>query len=194
MRPILLPAVLLSSVLMAGCSELRAPRVAQPVPLALLPVGQDPVRAGIEMAAADFSNQGVGLRGKPAETARAIARLEWLTAVVSTDPRYRALPIGLGMALRASVVETREALGMVADTPPALATSSLTNIAAALDAGTTPVVPADIFPAGAERTLQRLTAPEPFPQSGIATGRLADTVAELDRSGGWNPGAGDPRL
>jgi hypothetical protein len=82
----------------------------------------------------------------------------------------------------------------VADTPPALATRSLSDIATALDAGATPVVPADIFPAGAERTLQRLAAPEPFPQAGIATGRLADTVAELDRSGGWNPNAGDPRL
>jgi hypothetical protein len=194
MRPFFLPALALSALMMTGCAELRAPRVVQPVPLELLPAGRDPFRAAVGMAAADFSNQGVGLRGRPAETARAIARLEWLTAVVSTDPRYRALPIGLIMAMQASVVETRAALGMVEDTPPALATRSLAEIARALDAGTAPNVPAEIFPAGAERTLLRLSGPEPFPQAGIATGRLADNVAELDRSGGWNPNAGDPRL
>ncbi|EHL97932.1 hypothetical protein HMPREF9946_03854 [Acetobacteraceae bacterium AT-5844] len=193
--PALAPAVLaLTAFVATGCAELRAPRVTQPVPVELLPPGQDPMRAAIRLAANDFSNQGVGLRGRPAETAGAIARLEWLTAVISTDPRYRALPVGLGMSMRAAALETRQALGMVEDTPPALATRALTDIAQALEEGRTPQFPAEIFPAGPERSLQRLRAPEPFPQAAIATGQLAEVSAALDRSGGWNPDAGDPRL
>jgi hypothetical protein len=194
MRPTLLPAVFLSALALAGCAELRAPRTVQPVPLELLPAGQDPVRSAIAMAAADFANEGAGLQGHPVETARAVARLEWLTALASTDPRFRALPVGLVMLLQGSVVETRQALGITADAPPARVTASLTAIARALEAGRTPDFPPDLFPAGAERSQQRLRAPDPFPQAGIATGQLAEVTADIDRAGGWNPGAGDPRL
>ncbi len=192
--PVLAPTMMALTLLAAGCAELRTPRVVQPVPLELLPQGQDPMRAAIRIAASDFSNEGRGLLGHPAETARAIARLEWLTAVVSTDPRYRALPVGLGMSMRAAALEARQSLGVVEDTPPAQVTAVLTDIARALDAGRSPDFPASIFPAGPERSLQRLRAPEPFPQAGIATGQLAEVTAALDRSGGWNPNAGDPRL
>jgi hypothetical protein len=63
-------------------------------------------------------------------------------------------------------------------------------LARALAAGATPAFPAAIFPAGAERSLQRLTTPGPLPQAGIATGRAAEMIAELDRDGGWSPTAG----
>jgi hypothetical protein len=192
MRPIFFAALALSVSLMAGCAELRAPRVVQPVPLELLPPNVEPVRAAARLAAGDFANQGVALAGNPAQTARAIARLEWLTAVLSTDQRYAALPPGVPMAMRAAAAETRLALGMVADTPAAVATADLAAIARALDAGTEPPFPADVFPAGPTISLQRLTAPGPFPQSGIATGNAADAIADLDRRGGWNPIAGTP--
>jgi hypothetical protein len=188
--PPLFSALALSALLLTGCTELRAPRPGQPLPTALLPANVEPVRAAARIAAADFADQGSRLQGRPAETARAIGRLEWLTATLSTDPRYNALPEGVAMSMRAAAAEARAALGMVADTPPARATAVLTDIARALDAGATPDFPADIFPAGPERSLQRLRAPGPFPQAGIATGQTAEAIAAADRQGGWNPGAG----
>jgi hypothetical protein len=187
----LLSVLALSALMLAGCAELRTPRATQPVPAALLPPNVEPVRAAARMAAADFSDQGSRLQGRPAETARAIGRLEWLTAVLSTDPRYSSLPEGVGMSMRAAAAETRAALGMVADTPAARATAALTEIATALDAGRTPNFPAALFPAGPERSLQRLRAPGPFPQAGIATGQAADAIAAADRDGSWNRGAGE---
>lgn len=190
-KPALLAtAMTLSVLLLSGCAELRAPRPSQPLPTALLPPNVEPLRAAARMAAADFADQGSRLQGRPAETARAIGRLEWLTATLSTDPRYGALPEGVAMSLRAGTAEARSNLGMVADTPPAQATAVLTEIARALDAGATPNFPASIFPAGPERSLQRLRAPGPFPQAGIATGNAAEAIAAADRQGGWNPGAG----
>jgi hypothetical protein len=183
----LVAAMAMSALLLSGCAELRTPVATQPLPTALLPANVEPVRAAARIAATDFADQGSALQGRPAETARAIGRLEWLTATLSTDPRYGALPEGIAMSMRAAAAETRAALGMVPDTPPARATAALTAIASALDANRTPSFPADLFPAGAERSLQRLRAPGPFPQAGIATGQTAEAIAAMDRQGGWNP-------
>ncbi|MBO1073760.1 hypothetical protein [Roseomonas marmotae] len=185
-----LSALALSALLFGGCAELRTPRASQPLPTALLPPRVEPLRAATRMAAADFADQGSRLQGHPAETARAIGRLEWLTATLSTDPRYAALPQGVAMSLRGAAAETRAALGIVPDAPPARVTAVLTETASALDRGADPSFPADLFPAGPERSMQRLRAPGPFPQAGIATGQAAEAIAALDRDGGWNRGAG----
>lgn len=189
-RNALIPAMALSVLLLSGCAELRTPRATQPVPAELLPPATDPLRAAARMAAADFANEGAALQDRPALAARAIGRLEWLTAVLSTDPRYDALPQGIAMALRGGTAEVREALGMVADTPPAQATAALTAIARQIDAGRTPDFPPALFPGGAERSLQRLTKLGPLPQAAIATGQAAEAIAQLDQNGGWNRGAG----
>ncbi|MBO1079045.1 hypothetical protein [Roseomonas haemaphysalidis] len=191
----MIPAMALSMLLLAGCAELRTPPVVQPVPVALLPPATDPLRAAARMAAADFAEEGAAVQNRPAEAARAMGRLEWLTAVLSTDQRYDALPPGIAMALRGGTAEVREALGMVADTPPAQATAALTAIARQIDAGQSPDFPAALFPGGAERSLQRLTRPGPLPQAAIATGQAAEVIARLDQTGGWNRGAGEtPRF
>ena len=99
------------------------------------------------------------------------------------------------MALRGGTAEVREALGMVADTPPAQATAALTAIARQIEAGRTPDFPAALFPGGAERSLQRLTRLGPVPQAAIATGQAAEVIGRLDQNGGWNRNAGDtPRF
>jgi len=177
-------------LLLAGCAELRAPQAGQPIPVELLPASAEPLRAAARMASADFVNEGAGLQDRPAEAARAFGRLEWMTAVLSTDPRYDALPPGIAMALRGAAAETREALGMVADTPPAQATAALAAVAREIDAGRTPQFPPALFPAGNERSLQRLTRPGPLPQAAIATGQAAEAIAQLDSGAGWVRGAG----
>jgi len=94
------------------------------------------------------------------------------------------------MALRGAAAETREALGMVADTPPAQATAALAAVAREIDAGRTPQFPPALFPAGNDRSLQRLTRPGPLPQAAIATGQAAEAIAQLDSGAGWVRGAG----
>jgi hypothetical protein len=79
---------------------------------------------------------------------------------------------------------------MVADTPPAQATAALAAVAREIDAGRTPQFPPALFPAGNERSLQRLTRPGPLPQAAIATGQAAEAIAQLDSGAGWVRGAG----
>lgn len=189
-HPAILPAMAAFALLLSGCAELRTPPTVQPVPVELLPAATDPLRAAARLAATDFADEGAALQDRPAAAARAFGRLEWLTAVLSTDPRYDALPPGIAMALRGGAAEVREALGMVADTPPAQATAALSAIARQIDAGRAPEFPAALFPGGNERSLQRLTRPGPLPQAAIATGQAAEVIARLDGDGGWNRGAG----
>jgi len=181
----LLP-LLLATTTLSGCAEMRTPRPAFSMPLDLVPGATDPVRSAVDMAAADFADQGAVLSGHPARTARAAARLEFLAETLATDPRYAALPPGTILSLRAAVGEVRRAIGLSETTPPEQAVTLLAGAARALEAGRRPPLPAAVFPAGPEVTLRRLNEPGPLPGAAIATGRLQETIAALDISAGWS--------
>ncbi|MDJ0389473.1 hypothetical protein QMO56_15250 [Roseomonas sp. E05] len=185
----LLP-LLLATAALPGCAEMRTPRPVFDVPLDLMPDATDPVRSAVDMAAADFADQGAALAGRPVRTARAAARLEFLTEILATDPRYAALPPGMILALRGAAGEVRRAIGLSETTPPEQAVTLLAGAARALEAGRRPPLPEAVFPAGPEITLRRLNEPGPLPEAAIATGRLQETVAALDTAAGWsmNPG------
>jgi hypothetical protein len=189
-RRLLLAIPLLPAL--AACAELRTPRPRLTLPLELVPGTEDPVRSAARLAAAAFQNEGAGLAGHPAETARAAARLEYLTAILSTDPRFAALPQGLVLALRGAVGEVRSALGMPDAVLPEQAVEALAAIARAVDArggGTGPLsdslFPPGLFQAGPERTQNRLNEPGPLPEAAIATGRAQEAISTLDSGAGW---------
>lgn len=188
-RRLLLAALPLSGL--AACAELRSPRPRATLPLELVPPGEDPVRGAARLASAAFRDQGAGLSGRPVETARAAARLEFLAQILARDPRYAALPPGLILALRGAVGEVRQALGMADTLLPEQAVDGLAAIARWLEARGTAadsLFPPGLFPAGPQRSLQRLTEPGPLPEAAIATGRLEEAIAQLDTAAGWSGG------
>lgn len=180
----LLPLMLTLAAL-PGCAEMRTPRPAFDLPLDLVPGATDPMRQAVDLAAADFADQGAALAGQPARTARAAARLEFLAQLLTTDPRYAALPTGMILSLGGAVGEVRRAIGLSEATPPEQAVTLLADIARALEAGRRPAFPQAVFPAGPEMTLRRLREPGPLPEAAIATGRLQEAVAALDTTAGW---------
>ncbi|WP_159995722.1 hypothetical protein [Roseomonas sp. 18066] len=182
-----LPALLAGALLLPGCAELRTPRPRIELPLELVQGPEDPVRNSARLAAAAFDNQGAGLDGRPAETARAAARLEYLAQVLTTDPRFAALPPGLSMSLRGAVREVRQAIGISATALPEQVIPALTTAGRVIEArgDTAAALPAAVFQAGPALTLQRLGQPGPLPEAAIATGRTQEAIAALDRVDGW---------
>jgi hypothetical protein len=178
-------AMLLGTTLLAGCAELRTPPSRMAVPLAIVPSSDDPVRGAAQLAAVDFADQGATLSGRPAATARAAARLEYLTQSLTQDTRYAAVPTGMVLALGAAVREVRQALGIAESAVPEQLVGILTAAAGAIEAGRDPVLPAAVFPAGPQRTLQRLAQPGPLPDAALATGRLVEVIGSLDSGAGW---------
>jgi len=177
--------LLLAAPVLPGCAEMRTPQSAMNLPLDLVPGATDPMRQAVNLAAADFADQGAALAGDPVRTARAAARLEFLAQLLATDPRYAALPAGMILSLGGAVGEVRRALGLSESTPPEQAVTLLADVARALEAGRRPVFPEAVFPAGPEMTLRRLREPGPLPETAIATGRLQEAVAALDANAGW---------
>ncbi|MFB9968744.1 hypothetical protein ACFFMP_01135 [Pseudoroseomonas cervicalis] len=184
-RRILLAA--LAVPLLPACAELRTPRPRVDLPLSLVPGAEDPVRSAARLSAAAFQDQGAALEGRPAETARATARLEYLTHTLGSEPRFAALPPGLILALRGAVREVRQALGLSATALPEQVIPAMARLAQLLDARaeTAAAFPAALFPAGPERSLLRLTQPGPLPEAAIATGRALEAITQLDQSNGW---------
>lgn len=173
--------------LLAGCAELRTPRPRVDLPLSLVPGAEDPVRSAARLSAAAFQDQGARLEGHPAETARATARLEYLTHTLGSEPRFAALPPGLLLALRGAVREVRQALGISATALPEQVIPTMARLAQLLEAGRDagPAFPDALFPAGPERSLLRLTQPGPLPEAAIATGRTLEAITEMDQTNGW---------
>ncbi|MFZ6763727.1 hypothetical protein [Pseudoroseomonas sp. WGS1072] len=186
----------LAALLLPACAELRTPPPRTELPLDLVPAAQDPFRSAVRLAARDFADQAAGLNGRPAETAKAAARLEFLAQAIATDPRYSDFPPGMVMALRGAVAEVRQAIGLSETALPDQAIGALAAAARAIEAGggSGGAFPETLFPAGPERTRQRLAEPGPLPEAAIATGRLEEAVAAMDREGGWGrrPGGLSP--
>jgi hypothetical protein len=89
------------------------------------------------------------------------------------------------LALGAAVREVRQALGIAESAVPEQLVEILTAAAGAIEAGRDPVLPAAVFPAGPQRTLQRLAQPGPLPDAALATGRLVEVIGSLDSGAGW---------
>lgn len=194
---------LAGALLLPACAELRTPAPRNELPLDLVPGSEDPFRSAVRLSARDFADQGSALNGDPARTARAAARLEYLAQAVASDPRYSSLTTGMTLALRGAVGEVRQALGLSPTALPDQAIRAYAAAARAIDRrrGLDDALPETLFPAGPERTRQRLAEPGPLPEAAIATGRLEEAVTALDREQGWNrqpdimmPNAGMPTM
>ncbi|MBW8268915.1 hypothetical protein [Caldovatus aquaticus] len=197
LRPARLPlAAVAWLALGAACAELRAPPPGEGLPPLLSPDPGDPLRGTVRAAAADFAESGRGLAGRPREAALAAARLEYLAAAVSGDPRFAPMPPAAGLALRNARAELRAALGTREDAEPRAVVAALLAAARALGAGDAAAaaraLPPSLFRPGGAETLRRLGELGPLPAAMLATQQVAREMARLDADRRWfGPAATD---
>ncbi|MCO6417709.1 hypothetical protein JYK14_16290 [Siccirubricoccus sp. KC 17139] len=183
------PRLLLALLLPLGaCAELRQP-ASLPSPAPLGVVTADPVREAVAATARAFADRGAALAGQPAAAAEALARLEFLVAELDRNPRYASLPEGLKRELGFARTETRDAAGIAETASEAAVTPALLAAGRALRAGdaarAAAALPAPLFRPGGARSVARLGELGPLPQTNLATGLLAQEVAQRDAAGGW---------
>jgi hypothetical protein len=177
---------LLAAALLGGCAELKRP---PPLNNDLGGVSADPVRGAIYALGPEFADRGRGLAGKPAETAEAAARLEFVTDQMARNPRYAVFPEGLRRDFLLARNEVRDALGLAPNLAPQAAIMGLTEAAAALRAGNeaaaAAALPAPGFRPGGAASVARLSDIGPLPQAAIATGLAVEAVTQLDQDNAW---------
>lgn len=171
---------LLLAPMLAGCTELTTPRPPEP-PLDLAGrITANPLMAILDAAAADFDRNGAGLLNRPAATALAVARLEWIGGEFRLGRRLARLPDSYMFAMRRAVAEGREALGILPDATPEAAMGGLVIASRAITRGDPAAIQvalaSPIFLAGPRPVISRLREPGAFPDAGLVTAALREEV------------------
>lgn len=172
--------ILMLVLAVAGCAADPAGEVPPVPPLA----GQgtrDPGLNAIEGAAEAFGNT-EALRGRPADAAVAVSRLEWAALAVPADRSFFIYGTMTGPGLTAARWEVRRALGIATDAPAPLVIAGMEGAAGALARGDSAAAGAALSsPVFSPDTLARLAALPRLPQANQAT-RRAQQDLEFGRS------------
>jgi hypothetical protein len=180
-------AIMALPLLLAACAAPGPPVAEVPLPGATAGLA-DPGRGAVLSAAWAFSHPDQ-LRGRPAETARALARLEWMAETLPRDPRWTTAAATLPGELAAARAEARHAFGLDPAATPAGLAGALIAAGAALDQGGAGAAKAlaPVAPGGGQAALARLAAPPLLPRAVAAT---AHAQAEMLRLMKDDPGDG----
>lgn len=175
---------------LSACAELtRPPPPEPPTELAGGLVAQ-PLAAILDRAVADFDRGGGGLEGHPAETALAVARLEWLGREAQPGGRLSALPDSYLFGLRRAVQEGRLALAIAPDATPATTVPALLAASRALarqnEAAARAALTGPDFRDTDRPVLSRLREPGPFPDAALALPAIRDEFARQMADGRTN--------
>ena len=186
MRGLLLAGLLALS----ACAELTRPLPPEPpVELAGGVVAQ-PLSVILNRAVADFDRGGMALEGHPAETALAIARLEWLGGEARPGGRLSTLPDSYLFGLRRGVQEGRLALAIAPDARPENTVPALLAARRALLRNDPEAARAALSGTDFRDTdrpvLNRLSEPGPFPDAALALPAIRDEAARMAADGRTN--------
>jgi hypothetical protein len=180
-------AALLLPLLLAACGA--PPPGPAPVTLPETAAQQgvgDPTRGAILSAAYVFARPDT-IAGDPAAGAEALARLEFLTVQLATDPRWIGLAPQVVPLLQDGRAEARAAFGISPAVPPQGAMDALFGAAAALRAGDRAGAAARLEPLvgapGVEPMLARLSAFPTLPRAAFALAQAQNGMRRLDSDG-----------
>jgi len=155
-----------------------------PVPLLAGYGGRSPVANAIEGAAEAFSGPD-RLRGRPADAAVAVSRLEWEAMAIPAERSFFLFSNSTGPALMAARWEVRDALGIDQGAPGGVVIAGMEAAALALARGDAPAaaaaLPAPVF---APDTIGRLGGLPRLAQANQAT-RRAQRDIEFGREDRW---------
>ncbi len=166
-------SVLLAALAAGACTSSEPPPTL-PASAGGPSVTTDPITAARLRATEFFRSPQAG---QPAAAARAIADIEFLAAAVPNDPVWQTARSSALLGLAQSRNEARRALGIPGQANSQAVIDGLTAAATALDgsdrAGVGRALPRNVFTAGPEQTVRRLSAPPRVPSAGTALGALS---------------------
>jgi hypothetical protein len=175
---------LMPVLLLAACTPVPRPDPVRLPPTANVDPVTDPARSAI-LSTASIFGQPSSVASDPASAAEALARLEYLSVELATDPRWVDLdPLVVPDLVRARA-ENRSVFGLNPAAPVQRAMDALFGTAAALRAGQAEAAQAQLAGlTGAERaprTLQQLAALPRLPAAQIATARAQQALNRRGR-------------
>ncbi len=192
MRPVFAAVVLLLPVVAACGGPSAAPPPYARLPADAVAGAGDPTRAAIISAAYAF-NAPAGVRGRPADAARAVAQVEHLATEIPYGPRWVEFSPLVGRELVAARGELRSALGIAPDAPPQAVVDGLYAASRALGSGdgtaAERALPPPAFP-DAPATLARLAGLPPLPRTGTATALADRELVRVDQTSRADGGDG----
>ncbi|MBX9749777.1 MAG: hypothetical protein K5Q68_09205 [Roseococcus sp.] len=174
-------------LLLGGCAELKTPRPPEPPVDLAGRISAAPLPLILDAAARDFDQAGAGLAGRPAATALAAARLEWIAGEFRSGRRLAPLPDSFRFGTQGAVAEARSILGIRPDAPPDAVVAALVTASRALargdQAAVSTALAAPIFLNEGRPVLSRLRQPGAFPNAALATVAVRDEVSRLVAEG-----------
>ncbi|UPY38589.1 hypothetical protein [Sediminicoccus sp. KRV36] len=171
------------ALLAVGCAELTTPPRAEPPVELAGRIAAQPLPLILNAAVLDFDGAGAALNGRPAATALAVARLEWMGAEFRPGGRLAQLPNSFMFGTQRAVAEGRNALGIAPDARPEAALAALLTAYRALRRGDEVAAQAalsgPVFTGQGRPVLSRLREPGAFPDAALATVAVRDEAALL---------------
>lgn len=177
------PVLPMLAVLALGACTLPPPPQYASLPADAVVGAGDPLRSAVANTSFAFSSQSQ-LNGRPAQAARAVAQMEWLTVEIPGNPRLTGIsPTVLNQLVEARS-EWRAALGIPAEVEAQPVIDSLYAAARALSTGQSgaaaAALPAGIFPQGGQATINRLAALPGLPLTNQAAVGATDAIRQRD--------------
>lgn len=181
-------AVLLTGLLLlSGCAELTRPPPPEPPVELIGRISASPLADLMDLAAADFEGAGAGLQGRPAATALAVARLEWISAEFSPGRRLSRLPASFRFGMERAVAESRSVIGIAPDATHQDAVAALIGVARATSqgegAGMRAASSNPVFLSEGRPLESRLRQPGAFPDAALATAALREEYRQMAAEG-----------
>ncbi|WP_233256305.1 hypothetical protein [Falsiroseomonas bella] len=169
-------------LLLGACAA--PPEPVPPVPLQPQASAADPARQAVLSAAAAFADP-ARLAGHPADAARAVAQLAWMSVALQQDQWWTGANPTLFFTLREAEREVRGALGVRPEATTAAVTMAFAAAASALERDRRDEAAAALAPvaaAGGEAVLTRLDPMPLMPRAAAATHFADQQMLEIMRS------------
>jgi hypothetical protein len=171
-------------LMLGGCAAPTEP--APPPPVQPMTSAADPGRQAVLSATSAFADPG-RIAGRPADAARAVAQLAWMSIALPQDPWWINANPTLFFALRQAEDEVARALHLAADAGPAAVTRAFAAAASALERGSrveAAAALAPVAPEGGEAVLARL---DPLPRLPLAASATRFAEREMMRIMQYDP-------
>ncbi|NGM23434.1 hypothetical protein G3576_25705 [Roseomonas stagni] len=152
------------------------------VPLPPMAGAGDPLRATITSAAYVFGDVS-RIDGRPAEAARAVARLEWMATDLPRDPYWNAATPVTARLLGQGRDQLRDRIGIPRAIPADAVARAMIDAAAALDLGDRLAGAAALAPVADGQGAAVLSRLDHLPPSEVAASATALAYSELIRLG-----------
>lgn len=167
-------------LLLGACATQPVPPAPPPVPVQANAGAADPVRQAVLSAAYVFADPS-RIAGRPADAARAVAQLEWMTVGLPREQIWFGATPTLFFALDRATAEVRSAVGIAPQASPDAVVRGFGEAAAALDRGAPDAAAAALAPVSGDgaAVVARLGALPRLPLAAAATNQAQQEMQRL---------------